>query len=103
MNQIWKYSLDPDEKSIGKENPYNARAVTVLRMPVSSRILSAQKQGDTPVLWVLVNPEAARENRIFYLFETGADLDVAGLHFVATIQLESDELVVHVFEDTKGR
>jgi len=69
-----------------------------LLLPGMGKILSFQVQADVPVIWALVNPQAAPWERRFRIFGTGhpvsADIPLA---FIGTIQL--DTLVWHLFEE----
>jgi len=58
MRQIFKYPV-PVEDDI------------VMVLPVGAQLLNFGEQGDTPMLWALVDPGAATEERRFILRGTG--------------------------------
>lgn len=71
---------------------------SVVEMPKGARILTAQPQADRLMLWVLVDPNAEREKRVFRTYPTGGHITdpVDRLVYIATIQFEG--FVYHVFE-----
>lgn len=88
MKTIWKYSLDTTD-------------VQGLKIPIGGQILSIQAQGNTPCMWVLVDPNASKENRKFRTFGTGApveDNELDNSKFIGTYQLFGGSLIFHVFE-----
>lgn len=88
INRIFKYQLT--EKYCRISIPENAMILSVQH----------QKEFDTVVLWVKVDPEANEEYRYFRLFETGEEIHYSknkGYGYLNTIQLDSG-LVYHVFE-----
>lgn len=73
-----------------------------INMEVGAKILSFQIQRGKPVIWALVNPNAPTEERWFTLVGTGMDLPEYGdLEFIGTIQMESGDLVWHLFEEMR--
>lgn len=85
--RIWKYEILP-----GK---------TTLSMPSHARVLSVGVQGDMIVLWALVNPEYAYEQRQFRAFGTGwvisdDDWGNGPTKIIGTVQQAG--LVWHIFE-----
>ena len=83
--KIYKYPLELDY-------------IQYIDIPVGYRLLSVQMQGDTPVMWVLVYPDAPKACVKFHTFGTGEDIKEADLgQHVGTYQL--DQLVFHVFEE----
>lgn len=77
-------------------------------MPQHADILSVDVQGETAVVWAIVNPTRPIEARRFQLVPTGAELPrgCALPSFVGTVQfLETlhnpGPLVLHVFKDTQ--
>lgn len=89
MKTIWKYELNPG-------NPY------VIGMPEGAEILTVQVQNNVPCIWAKVDTEAELEERIFYVFATGQEIDLDGqdvyLAYIGTFQLNGGSLVFHVFE-----
>lgn len=86
--RIWKYELTP-----GKH--------TTLAMPRFATVLSAGTQGESLVIWAMVDPQASVEQRSFRVFPTGSsitedDWGHGTSRFVATAQM--GPLVWHVFE-----
>jgi len=86
MKTIYKYELFP---------------TTVVRLPQDAEILTVQVQGQTAVLWVLLDPERRREQtRTLIAYPTGGEIPdaVQARHYVGTFQTHG--LVYHVFETT---
>ena len=86
MKTIWKYKLSPDNKIV---------------MPRDAEVLSIQLQGASgvPYMWVLVNPDAETETRVFKIYGTGYDMpDNPGKH-LGTVMTDGGAFVLHVFED----
>ncbi len=69
-----------------------------IMLPVGAEILSAQMQGQSPVMWALVDPEELNtEARRFHTIGTGHHHDFSGMGYIGTYQ--DGGLVWHVFED----
>lgn len=89
MKTIWKYKLTLN-------SPY------IIGMPEGAEILTVQVQNGNPCLWVKVDTEAELEERVFYVFATGQEIDFDGqdiyLTYIGTFQLYDGALVFHVFE-----
>jgi hypothetical protein len=87
---IWKYTLDVVD-------------VQTIKIPKGAEILTVQMQDSFPCLWVLVDPTAHLESRIFEIFGTGnpitSDMGTSR-KYIATFQLNEGRLVFHVFENT---
>ena len=66
-------------------------------MNVGAKVLSAQMQGEDPVMWALVDTSKPMETRHFRWYATGEafNQDDAG-GFVATVQM--GQFVFHLFE-----
>jgi hypothetical protein len=84
---IWKYEL--------RLNP----GTMLVEMPCGARVLSVDMQHGAPVLWALVQSDAAVTPRKLTLCYTGVECsdDVLGAAFVGTVQT-SHGLVLHVFD-----
>jgi len=71
-------------------------------MPVGSKILSVQMQGDTPMLWALCNDEFAIQPRRFGLYGTGHQIrgwnERFMFHGTFQTQMYGESLVFHLFE-----
>lgn len=91
MKTIYKYQL------CGR---FAIGAVT-LAIHQSAEILSVAIQGDSAVVWAIVNPDRALETRRFQLVPTGAQLPrgCTPENFLGSIQFPGP-LVLHVFQDT---
>lgn len=86
-NTIWKFPLEIlDEQKI--------------IMPYGARILSVGTQWEKPVLWALVDEDAAiKTEKEIYIRGTGHTArGVENMRFVGTILLNDDSLVLHIFE-----
>lgn len=89
---IWKFPipfLDAAERLTDRPE---------ITMPVGSKLLTAQMQGDTPTVWALVDPEKPAAPRRLAIIGTGQDVrdDVAVDRYVGTYQ--AGPYVFHVFE-----
>lgn len=84
---IWKYPLIEGRKQ-GRKH--------VIAMPRGAHILSLQRQGMSPTLWALVDPDAEKVERVFEIVGTGWTVDVSHLAYVGTWQ--DGGFVWHLFE-----
>lgn len=84
MKAIWKFELNWANKPVA--------------IPNGAKILSAGAQGQSCVIWAIVDPNATVEYRTFCLYFTGTVPDdiVDQIH-ISTFQA-SNVLVIHVFE-----
>lgn len=75
-----------------------------IEMPVGAKILSGNMQFGVACLWALVDPQARREMRRFYVVNTGGSLpdDFKEKEFITTLILAEGTFVLHVFEDRKS-
>jgi hypothetical protein len=93
MKMIYKYPLSSE---------IHHNAVFEIEMPRNAKILDVQIQGDTPVIWAIVNPKKEKRNYVFHVFGTGFELkDYEKKHYdyVGTIQQgRMTTLVWHIFE-----
>ena len=93
MITIWKATLEVQTK----------QSVT---MPRGAAVLCAAAQGDGICIWFRCDTSAPTEERIFYVYGTGHDMDSgadgSGGHavgrYVGTAHLFGGKLVFHVFE-----
>ena len=89
MKTIWKYELE-------------AVDCQVLEVPEGATILTVQVQHGKPCVWALVNPDAVKVRRAFWVHGTGHDCtDVADAdaEYVGSVQLMQGMLVFHVFTE----
>ncbi len=87
MQSVWKYAI-PVESSL---------SITV---PLGARPLCVQMQGETPTLWMLVEPENSPCSCTVRVVGTGHTAE--GLYvddYAGTFQLMDGALVFHVFVD----
>lgn len=71
-------------------------------LPSGARVLTAQMQGDVPVMWVEVDEQAARTPRHFHVIGTGNPFpQFLALNYIATIQ--ERRFVWHVYEQVEGK
>jgi hypothetical protein len=85
--------------------PLQITALQNLRLPVEARLLSAQFQGPTLMLWVLLDTDPSLELvfRTIRIIGTGNPIDDVNtdhLAFIATAQDTYFNLVWHIFEQT---
>lgn len=82
--KIYKYELEQT-------------AYQEIAMPAGARILDAQMQGNTLVLWALVDPVVAiGVARSIEIYMTG-ELTPADRKYIATVQ-RNDGIVIHIME-----
>ncbi len=85
--QVWKFPLSAGDN--------------IIKMPKNAQILSFQLQGETPCMWVLVDPDAYQVKRQFKIYGTGHNIECdmySRLNFIDTIQMDNGSLVFHLFE-----
>ena len=86
---IWKYIIKPVYDSI-------------LQIPKGADILAVQLQDGIVCIWVLVDPQAEKENRKFSLIGTGHIIITDNGTYIATLQFEKTfghfNQVYHLFE-----
>ena len=92
METIWKYELAFE-------------SITRLKVPQNAEILTVQQDQKTnkPCIWVMVNTENEKEERIFELFGTGQEIKFdmgVDRKYIGTYQYQKGEFVGHVFEYT---
>jgi hypothetical protein len=69
-----------------------------IELPVGSKILTVQPQGNDVCLWVIVDPEAAKNRKRILIFGTGHPMpDGIEDNYIGTYQLLGGQLVFHVF------
>jgi len=84
VKRIYKYELEITDSQ-------------VIEMPIRADILSVQVQYGSPCIWVLVDDDLVKEPRTILTFGTWNA--VLGVNkFIGTYQVESGQLVFHVFE-----
>jgi hypothetical protein len=85
---VWKWVLEP--------------ALNEISMPRGARILTVQLQGDKPVVWALVDPNAPCEVRKLRAVATGIEWSCDAFHYIGTFQFNhAVPLVFHVFEELR--
>lgn len=82
--KIWKFTLRLEDS-------------VTLWMPQNARVLHVGVQQGGAHLWVLCNPKAPTEERLFRIVGTGHPFDGNG-HYLGTVFLHDGALVLHVFE-----
>ena len=87
MKTIWKYPLEPFERT--------------LNVPANAQLLTVQTQKNIPCLWFLVELDQAEptETRRFTTYGTGHTIPDGNRLYVGTTQMHDDALVFHVFEE----
>ena len=86
---IWKYAV----------TNLSRFAVSV---PAGARILAVQKQRNQPQMWMLVDPEAPQEERMFRILGTGhwyPAEQVESWTYYGTFQTREGDFVWHLFEE----
>lgn len=90
---IWKYPLH----SPGW--PAGAPMRHTVEMPMVSVVLCLQLQGETPTLWVQVDPTSSVVARTFEWVLTGREVPHGG-RYIGTAQFWGGSLVKHLYEVT---
>jgi len=89
---IWKYELQVID------HPQR------IDIPLDSKIMTVQSQGESICMWVMVDPDAEKETRYFEVFGTGGpihcDMGVSR-QYIGTFQLLEGKFVGHLFERTE--
>ena len=88
MQTIWKFPLPISE-------PLR------VAMPAGATLLTVQMQGEQIVVWGLVDPEAPRIERRFYLVGTGHAVPPGKPIYLGSVQPFSG-LVLHIFDGGEG-
>lgn len=68
-----------------------------LKLPEGAKFLSAQNQYGQLVGWFLINTDNPEVEKKFYLLETGKEYPTHH-RYLATIQLELGDYVIHLLE-----
>lgn len=87
MNSVWKYTLKIQEEQI-------------IEMPVSSKVLSVESQGDEIVLYALVDKTAQETSKkTIRVYGTGHDIpeSIHLFDFLGTVKMYNGSLMFHVF------
>jgi hypothetical protein len=84
--RVWKFYL-----GMGPEQ--------TITLPKGAQVLSVGVQNDLMHLWALVDPDAPRVDKHFYVVATGEPCDyVRGMKFCGVAMMRDGALVFHVFE-----
>ena len=71
-----------------------------LDLPVGAEILAVALQRGQPCIWVLCDPKAGKETRIFVVYGTGHPIyHCSDKKYIGTYQLSGNGLVFHLFEE----
>lgn len=82
MLTVWKFELTP---------------TGFVDMPIGAKILKINEQNKLVYIWALVDTEAEKENREFFVYGTGHAVD-DGMSYIDTFYLHDGAYVMHVFE-----
>lgn len=83
---IWKYPLATADRQ-------------VVPVPEGARFLHLGVQGHVPTMWLLVDPEAPREDWVVRILGTGWEpVDTGSLGHLGTVQM-GNGLVWHLFRE----
>ena len=84
--KIWKFYL-----GMGPE--------TTVTLPKGAQVLSVGTQDDLIHMWAMVDPDAARVEKNFYIVSTGEPCEyVRGMKFCGMAMMHGSSLIFHVFE-----
>ena len=72
-----------------------------LDLPIQAEILSFQTQGETPVIWALVDPTNKFESRKFSIRKTGEVIDSRNSDIYIGTAQKKHGFVFHLFEVMK--
>lgn len=71
-----------------------------IMMPEGAKILTFQMQNQELYIWALVNPNNEMEERKFYVFGTGHEIEMENISiYIGTAQMMGGSLVWHLFEE----
>ena len=71
--------------------------IQTLNMPKGAIILHAETQHNVPCIWVKVDPDAAKEQRVFQFVGTGNEIPDKSV-YIGTVLIDSGAYVFHIFE-----
>ena len=58
-----------------------------IKMPRGAQVLTVQLQNGVPCIWAFVDPDCEQmDERVFYVFGTGREIDVNDITYVGTYQ-----------------
>lgn len=77
--------------------PLSPVSTQTIELPAGATILTVQMQRNTPTLWALVDPAAAKVHRTFAIYGTGYSIEGEPGAYIGTVQDEAG-FVWHVFE-----
>lgn len=83
---IWKFVIPVEDE-------------VIIEMPANARLLTVQLQARAACVWAIVDPEARRVQRRFYVRGTGHPMDKSfAAPYVGTFQMLGGTLAFHVFD-----
>ena len=86
MKTIWKFELTPNR-------------VQSLPIPFGGQILSVQaKDGQAPLLWVLVDPDMPPQDRFLGIYTTNTALPEEPGRYIGSFFIMDGSLEFHLFE-----
>lgn len=77
---------------------YEIHFETKIELPIYTKVLSVQAQGNSVMLYVLHTDSEEKEIRTFKGLMTNEDFDASNHQYCGTAMLQNG-IVVHVFED----
>ena len=88
---VWRYTfLDP--------------VLNTLTMPKGATLLNLGEQGNEACMWMLVDPEAEKEQRQFLSVPSGVEFEASDTTYLGTAHMTEKDgtpFVVHIFEHTR--
>lgn len=87
MSTIYKYPLP----AVGRNH---------LNMPAGAKLLTVQLQHGVPTVWAVVSDEPI-ESRVIDLRMTGETLPPDPGEYIATVQMQDGNFVLHAFDVTE--
>jgi hypothetical protein len=71
-----------------------------VKLPCGAKILTVQAQGNRPMIWAEVDPDAVMdETRLFLILNTDAEIpEDKKLSYIGTVQFHNGNLVFHIYE-----
>jgi hypothetical protein len=96
VKRIFKYPIPMEVKPEGA----GWDPETVVELPMGSKILTIQVQGNHPMIWAEVDLSAfMNEKRKFMILNTGAVIpEDKKLAYISTVQFNNGALIFHVYE-----
>lgn len=91
MKTIWKFPVQPEP-------------LFEIQLPEGAKVLCVQVQRDEPFIWVALDTDKPKVQRVFSVCATGGRMigGMEGDTYIGTFQMQGGSLVWHLFEIGMG-